>query len=171
MLARPSDRWFAAGAIWGPGLFIMSWLLAGFMVSGYSPFTDHISSLAAVDAPSRMLMNLGFAAFAVGVGTAAWPLRRVIGNAASVALALNALFVFGVMLTPEGRSAGTDFLHGGFASLVYLSLVVSAPLAALTFRRRGLSRWAMVSFAVGLATAVFLIASNTEGTSGLFQRL
>ena len=149
----------------------MSWLVGGFMVDGYSPIQDHISSLAAVDAPSRMLMNFGFAAFAFGVGSAAWPLRKVIGNEASVALALNALFVFGVLLTPEGRSSGTDFLHGGFASLVYLSLAVVAPLAALAFRRRGLSYWAIVSFAVGLGTAAFLIASNRAATSGLFQRL
>ena len=79
--------------------------------------------------------------------------------------------MLGVLLTPEGISSDIDFLHGGFASLVYLSLAVVAPLAALTFRRRGLSHWAIVSFAVGLGTTAFLIASNRAATSGLFQRL
>jgi len=141
------------------------------MVPGYSPFVDHISSLAAVDAPSRMLMNFGFAAFVVGVGTAAWPLRRVIGNPSAVALGFNACLVLGVLLTPDGLSSTTDFLHGGFASLVYLSLALVGPLAAPIFRRRGLRYWALASLAVGTVTAVSLWISLGESRSGLFQRI
>ena len=171
MLVAQREHWLAAGAIWGPGLFIIAWVVGGFMVPGYSPLEDHISSLAAVEAPSRVLMALGFAAFGIGVGTAAWPLRRVIGNPAAIALVVNAVFVLGVMLTPEGRSSNTDFLHGGFAFLVYLTLAVVGPLAALTFRRRGQSFWAIGSLFVGAATAVFLWISLGEINSGLFQRL
>ncbi|HLF60020.1 MAG TPA: DUF998 domain-containing protein, partial [Acidimicrobiia bacterium] len=76
------DRRLAAGAIWGPALFILGWVVSGFMIDGYSPMQDHISSLAGVSAPSRLVMNLGFAAFVAGVGSAAWPLRKVIGNGA-----------------------------------------------------------------------------------------
>jgi hypothetical protein len=50
-------------------------------------------------------MNLGFVAYVAGVGSAAWPLRTVIGNGASVALFLNALLVLGVLLTPDGLSS------------------------------------------------------------------
>ena len=159
------------GAIWGPGLFIVAWVVGGFMIDGYSRLEDHISALAAVDAPSRLLMNVGFAAFVAGVGSAAWPLRNVIGNAAALALGINALFVLGVLLTPDGLSSSTDFLHGGFAMFVYLSLTLAGPLAALTFRRRGMSYWALISLLVGTITAVSLWISLGETRSGLFQRL
>lgn len=141
------------------------------MVAGYSPVEDHISNLASVYAPSHALMTFGLGAFGVGVATAAWPLRRFIGNPAAIALGFNGLFVVGVMLTPEGRSSDTDFLHGGFAILVYWSLTLVAPLAALTFRRRGLIYWAMASWVAGVGTGVFLWISLESTKSGLFQRL
>ena len=84
-----------AGAIWGPGLFVVAWMVAGFLVVGYSPLEDTISDLAAVDAPTRVLMTLGLAAFGVGVGTSAWPLRRLIGKLAAVVLGLDAVFTLG----------------------------------------------------------------------------
>lgn len=171
MLGKRSDRWLAAGAIWGPGLFITAWVVSGFMIDGYSPIEDHISSLAGVTAPSRLVMNIGFAAFVAGVGTAAWPLRKVIGNGAAIALGINALLVLGVMLTPDGLSPTADFLHGGFAFLIYLSLALVGPLAALTFRRRGMTYWAIVSLVVGTVTAVSLWVSLGETRSGLFQRM
>jgi hypothetical protein len=31
------DRRLAAGVIWGPGLFILAWVVGGFMIDGYSP--------------------------------------------------------------------------------------------------------------------------------------
>ena len=165
------ERRLAAGAIWGPGLFILAWVVGGFMVDGYSPIDDHISSLAGVNAASRMVMNLGFVAYVAGVGSAAWPLRKVIGNGASVALFVNALLVLGVLFTPEGLSSNADFLHGGFASLLYLSLAFVGPLAALTFRQSGLIRWAIVSLVAGAVTAMSLWLSLGEARSGLFQRI
>lgn len=165
------DRLLAAGAIWGPGLFILAWVVGGFMINGYSPTEDHISALAGVNAPSRFVMNLGFAAYVLGVGSATWPLRKVIGNGASVVLFLNALLVLGVLLTPDGLSANADFLHGGFAILVYLTLALVGPLAALTFRRNGLVGWAIGSMAVGAVTSLSLWFSLAETNSGLFQRI
>ncbi len=146
-------------------------MLGGLLVVGYSPLQDTISELAAVDAPTRVLMTVGLAAFGVGVGTSAWPLRRLIGKPAAVALGLNAALTLGVMLTPSGRSPDTDFLHAMFAVLAYLSLAMAGPLAALAFFRRGLSYLSIISLAVGLVTMVFLWASLGETTPGLFQRL
>lgn len=71
MLRIQRDRWLVAGAIWGPGLFIVAWVLGGLLVVGYSPLENHISDLAAVDAPTRVMMTVGLAAFGVGVGTSA----------------------------------------------------------------------------------------------------
>lgn len=98
---------------------------------------DSISDLAAVDAPSRVLMTLGFAAYVIGGGTSAWPLRRVIGKPAVFALALNAALTLGVMLTPSGRSLDTDILHAFFAVLAYFSLALVGQLGAVALRRRG----------------------------------
>ncbi len=170
-MSAKRDRWLAAGAIWGPGLFILAWLVGGFMVDGYSPVDDHISALAGVDAASRFVMNFGFVAYVLGVGSAAWPLRKVIGNGASVALFLNALLVLGVLLTPDGLSSNADFLHGGFAILTYLTLSLVGPLAALALRRRGLIGWAIASLAVGAITSMSLWISLGETNSGLFQRI
>jgi len=162
--------WLVAGAIWGPGLFMVAWMFGGFFLVGYSPVHDRISELAAVRAPTRVLMTLGFAAYGVGVGTSAWPLRRVIGKPAAAALGLNATFTLGVMLTPLDRSPDIDFLHAVFAALAYLSLAVAGPLASLAFRRRSLIL-AVVSFVVGLVTMVGLGASLGDTAPGLFQRL
>lgn len=160
-----------AGAIWGPGLFISAWVIAGFITVGYSPLESHISDLAGVEARTRLLMTLGFAAFGVGVGISAWPLRRLIGTPAAIALGFSALFTLGVMLTPVDSSSNSDFLHGGFALLIYLTLAAAGPLAALTFRRRGLLSLSVVSLTVGLATVICLWASLGDSASGLFQRL
>lgn len=171
MVITQRDRWLATGAIWGPGLFILAWVVGGFVVVGYSPIEDHISALAAVNASSRFVMNLGFAAYVLGVGSASWPLRMVIGNGASVALFLNALLVLGVLLTPDGLSSTADFLHGGFAFLIYLTLALVGPLAALSFRRNGLVEWAIGSLLVGVVTSLSLWFSLAEANSGLFQRI
>lgn len=171
LLRTQPDRWLVAGAIWGPGLFIIAWMFDGLLVVGYSPLEDTISELAAVDAPTRVLMTLGLAAYGVGVGTSAWPLRRLIGKPSAFTLGLNAALMLGVLLTPSGRSPATDFLHAIFAVLAYLSLAVAGPLASLEFRRRGLIYLPMVSLAAGLVTMVCLWASLGDTTPGLFQRL
>lgn len=170
MLAEQRQEWLVAGAIWGPGLFIIAWVSGGLVTSGYSPMANHISDLAAVGAPTRVLMTGGLAAYGIGVGTSAWPLRRLIGTPAAVALGLNAALTFGVLLTPLGRPPGNEFLHGAFAVAAYLSLSLVGPLAAAAWRRRRLTL-SMVSLTVGLITMVSLWASLGDTTPGLFQRL
>jgi len=164
------DRWLATGAIWGPGLFIAAWLVGGFLLVGYSPVEQHISDLAADGAPTQALMTFGFATFGIGVGIAAWPLRRLIGKPAAFALVANAILIIGIALTPTGGSADLDFVHAMLALLVYVSIAVVAPLAAIVLRRRSIVL-ALVSIAVGLATLAFLSASLGESRSGLLQRL
>lgn len=168
--ARARDRQLASGAIWGPGLFIAAWIAGGFLLGGYSPVEQHISDLAEVGTPTQVLMTLGFVAFGVGVGIAAWPLRRVIGKPAALALLANAVLMIGIALTPTGGSADIDFVHAMLALLLYVSIAVVAPLAAIVLRRRSIVL-ALVSLAVGLATLAFLSASLGESRSGLLQRL
>lgn len=171
MVLAPRDRFLVAGAIWGPGLFIVAWVVGGILFPGYSPLEDTISELAAVDAPTRVLMTLGLGAFSLGVGTSAWSLRRVIGRTAALALVLNATLTLGVLLTPLDRSVDTDFFHSGFAFLAYVSLVVTGLLSSPVLRRQGRIRLRRVSLIVGFVTMLWLGASLGPTLPGLFQRL
>ena len=67
------QRLLLSGAAWGPATFIGCWIAGGVTTPGYSAIAQPISELAAIGAPTRGLMNLGLAAFALGVGGAAWP--------------------------------------------------------------------------------------------------
>ena len=161
-------RYLLAGAIWGPAVFVMAWVVGGLLAEGYSPVEDQISRLAGVNAPTLALMSAGFAAFGVGVGTAAWPLRRVIGPAAAMSLGVSAAGTLGVLVTPVGLSPDVDLLHAVFALLTYGSLALAGPLAALALSRRH-PVWAVASLAVGVVT--FLALSYDSTTPGLFQRI
>ena len=164
------NRLLIAGAIWGPGLFIAAWIVGGLLLSGYSPVDQHISDLAAVAASTHWLMTLGFAAFAIGAGLASWPLRRLIGRPAALALGFNAALMLGIALTPTGGSLDIDRIHAVVALLVYASLAAIAPLAAMSLRRHG-TIVALGSLVVGVVTLAFLSASLGETRSGLLQRL
>jgi hypothetical membrane protein len=170
VLRTRRDRRLVSGAMWGPALFIAAWVVGGLLLVGYSPIQQHISDLAAVGASTQELMTLGFVAFGIGVGSAAWPLRRLIGKPSALALVINAALMVGIALTPTGGSADIDFVHAMLALLLYISISVAAPLAAIVLRRRG-NVVALVSLAVGLATLAFLSASLGESSSGLLQRL
>ena len=165
-----SSRLLLSGAIWGPCIFIAAWVVGGLLLSGYSPVDQHISDLAAVDASTRWLMTLGFAAFALGVGVAVLPLRRLIGWPAAVALGINAALMIGIALTPTGGSLDMDRVHAVLALLLYASLAAIAPLAAMSLRRHG-AIIALSSLAVGVVALTFLSASLGEAKSGLLQRM
>ncbi len=168
---RPSlDRIRSAGVIAGPIAFITAWAVSGATTAGYSPIRDHISDLAAIDAPSRPLMNLGFAAFTVAVAAAAGPLRPLIGTPGSIAMGINAALSAGVALAPLGVSPEGDRLHQVAAGAGYFALAALAPAAApaLAKRSRGL---AVASVGVGVASMACLGASLvTEQQSGFWQR-
>jgi len=116
------DRIRSAGVIVGPAAFISAWFVSGARTEGYSPTRDHISDLAAIGAPTRTRMNIGFTAFAVAVGLAASPLRRHIGTPAAAVLGANALLSIGIMLASLGQSEQGDRIHSVVAGLGYLAL-------------------------------------------------
>lgn len=164
------DRLRSAGVIAGPVAFITAWAVSGASTKGYSPIRDHISDLAAVGAPTRPLMNLGFAAFTVAVAAAAMPLRRVIGTPGSIALGVNAALSAGVALAPLGSSSEGDRRHQVAAAAGYLALAALAPAAApaLAKRSRGL---AAASVGVGTVSMACLAASLVaKDQSGFWQR-
>ena len=164
------DRIRGAGLIVGPAAFISAWVASGALTEGYSPIRDHISDLAAIDAPTRPLMNLGFTAFAVAVGLAASPMRRHLGTPAAFVLGANAVLSIGIMLAPLGQSEQGDQIHGVVAGLGYLALAVTAPAAAPVLAKRSRSL-AVASAAVGAVSMASLVASLVfKDQSGFWQR-
>lgn len=164
------DRLRCAGVIVGPLAFITSWVVSGAITPGYSPIRDHISDLAAVDAPTRPLMSLGFAVFTVAIASAAGPLRRVIGTPGSIALGVNAVVSGAIALAPLGASADGDRLHQVVAGAGYLALAALAPVAAPALAKRH-PTLAKASVAVGATSLVFLALSLVaKDQSGLWQR-
>lgn len=158
-----------AGAAWGPVVFIGCWLVGGLLLPGYSPIEEPISRLAAVEAATRPLMNVGLAAFAIGVGTASWPMRRILGPWAAIALGLNALMTIGVLGTPLDLSPATDVAHGVFAGVAYLALALVGVLGSIWLRQH--DRPSRAWLVVGLVTGAALALSITNLAPGLFQRI
>lgn len=164
------DRVRCAGIIVGPLVFITSWAVSGAITKGYSPTRDHISDLAAVEAPTRPLMSFGFAIFTVALASAAGPLRREIGTPGSIALGVNAVVSAGIALAPLGISPDGDRLHQVVAGAGYLALAALAPTAAPALAKRH-PTLAKASLGVGAASLACLALSLvSEDQSGLWQR-
>ncbi len=167
---RSLDRLRSAGVIVGPLAFITAWAVSGARTKGYSPIRDHISDLAAVDAPTRPIMNAGFAAFTVAVALAAGPLRRLIGTPGTIAMGLNAALSAGVALAPLGISPAGDRRHQVAAGAGYLALAALAPAAAPALAQRS-PALAAASIGVGALSMVCLGASlAAKEQSGFWQR-
>ncbi len=164
------DRLRSAGVIIGPIAFITAWVVSGVRTRGYSPMRDHISDLAAVDAPTRPIMNAGFAAFTVAVALAARPLRGRIGTPGAVAMGVNAALSAGVALAPLGVSSAGDRRHQVAAGAGYLALAALAPAAAPALAKRS-PALAAASVGVGLVSMACLAASlAAKEQSGFWQR-
>ena len=165
------DAFLLTGAIWGPGLFIIGWLVGGLQYPGATLANTHISTLAAVDAPSRPVMLVGQIAMAAGFAASAFPLRSILGMGAAYALGLSAISLAVIIVTPDGSVPDQGFVHGGFAILLYASLVWVGTLAGRHLRNGGFMFAGLVAIGVAIATAVFLWLSLGETASGLYQRL
>lgn len=164
------ERFLVAGAAWGPALFIGAWVAAGLATPGYSAIESPISELAAVDAHTRLPMTAGLAAYALGVGGAAWPLRRLVGTPSAIAMGASAVLTVGVAAVPLGISSTADVLHAVIAALAYAATVAIGLLAGLSLLRGG-ERVGAVAIVVAAVSAVFLVASALDAAPGLFQRL
>jgi hypothetical protein len=159
------------GAIWGPGLFILGWLIGGFLHPSATLVNTHISTLAAVNAPSRVVMTIGQIAMAAGLAASAFPLRSILGLGAAYGLGLAAISLAVIIVTPDGSVPDRGFVHGGFAILLYASLVAVGGLASRHLRSGGFRVAGLLAIGVAIASAVFLWLSLGETTPGLYQRL
>ena len=165
------DSVLLSGAVWGPGLFFLGWVIGGLLYPGSTLAETHISTLAAVGAPSRLVVVVGQVAMAAGLALAAFPARAILGLGASYAMGLVALCLAVIIVTPDGSVPDRGFVHGGFAILLYAALVAVGGLAGRQLRNRGLEVAGTLAFGVAIATAIFLWLSLGDTASGLLQRL
>lgn len=163
------DRVLAAGLVLGPSAFITAWAVSGAITPGYSPIRDHISDLAAVEATTRSLMNVGFGAFALSVGAAVIPARRFLGTPAAVVLGANVVSTVGIALAPLGRSPEGDRAHAVVAGLGYLALAAMGPSAAPTLAKRS-PAIGRASVGVGAVSIACLGLSLVRPEAGFWQR-
>jgi hypothetical membrane protein len=68
-------RLLAVGGLVGPFAFVGAWAIAGAATAHYSAVDSAISDLAAVGAPARVAMSVGFVVFGVGVIAFGFALR------------------------------------------------------------------------------------------------
>jgi hypothetical membrane protein len=157
------------GGVVGPVAFVAAWLGAGLATGGYSAVEGAISDLAAVGAPHRGLMTLGFVVFGVAVPIYGLALRRVLPGWSWLAAVVCGVATLGVAAVPLGR--GTDGLHGAFAGLGYVALTLVPALAAPQFRRAGHLRWWVGSCTLAVIAGLSLLATTVGPAHGAFQRL
>ncbi len=170
---RPSERGarlVPVAGIVGPAAFIVAWMVAGALTTGYSWIDDAISRLAAVGAPARVLMTAGFVCFGVGVPVYAIVLRRHLAGPAWIAAVTSGAATLGVALFPLGTSSTIDGAHNAMAAAGYLALVAIPLLAVrplVVARQRAV---AVGSLVVAALAGACLAASLVGPAHGLYQR-
>jgi Protein of unknown function (DUF998) len=159
----------AAGGVIGPIAFVMAWVACGWATTGYSPRGDAISQLAAIGAPTRLAMTMGFVVFGVGVLVYARPLARAVGGPAWSAAVICGAATIGVAAVPLGWIS--DGLHGALAGVGYAGLAATPLLVAPDLWRRGRVAPALASMAAAGLCAACLVATTFAPNQGLYQRL
>jgi hypothetical membrane protein len=172
--ARPtpaSATWARAavlGGVVGPAAFIAAWGLLGATRAGYEPTSRYISDLAAIGAPTRPWMTAGLVVYGLGLplyGLAARVYgRRGIGSLAIV----TGLSTLGVAAFPLG--SGSSQGHVIAAAIGYATLAAIPVVGAVRLARCGRFGWAVLSAAVGLASAAALVVTTKGAHAGLWQR-
>jgi hypothetical membrane protein len=180
----PAARWLAIGAIVGPALGVIAWLVLGAARSGYSPLRQTISDLglgstAAFINTSFILTGL---LLLVGVGGIHLRLLRDAGGTrrtlCTVLLALSPLGYVIIGFFPENAMVG----HTTGAMLIFLTPVVGFLVTGLLIRHcargRAVGRWLLFAspLTLGLFTLFFLqgapgTALAAIGLGGLAERL
>jgi hypothetical membrane protein len=163
-------RLLAWGGVVGPAGFVAAWAGSGAVTQGYSPVRDAISRLAATGAPTRVPMTAGFVCFGLAVPAYASALRDRVPGRAWVAAATTGVATLGVAAFPLDRSATTDAIHGGFATVGYASLALTPVLAARSLEVSGHRKSAAASAVAGMLCGAALAATVLGPAHGLFQR-
>jgi hypothetical membrane protein len=168
----PRRRQVAAlGLVVGPVAFVGAWALAGAATVGYSPVHEAISRLAAVGAPQRTVMTLGFVVYGAALLVAVPALRGSLIGRCWPAVAVNALATWAVAALPLDRSTAVDAAHGVAAAVGYASLAAAPALAAGPLIGSGRRVGGVVSAAMAVAIAASLALTVVVDANGLAQRV
>jgi hypothetical protein len=155
----------------GPVAFISAWLVGGARTSGYDPFDDAISRIAADAAPQQALMSVGFVVYGAALVVGAAALHGSLLRRCAPAAVINGLATLAVALTPLERSITLDRAHGIAATIGYAAIVAMPVLAIGPLRVSGRGGAAKASLALGAISASCLVASGLVDANGAFQRL
>jgi hypothetical protein len=160
----------ALGGVIGPVTFVGAWATAGSSTAGFSSVQGAISDLAAVGAPTRVTMTIGFVGFGLGAIAFGLALHDTLEGRAWIAAIATGACTLGVAAAPLGGWTG-DGVHATFAGLGYATLVALPALAARPLADHDRAGWARASVAVSTVSAVCLLASTLGPAHGLWQRL
>lgn len=161
----------AVGGVLGPAAFVGAWAVLGATARGYEPIENPISRLAAVGAPTRPAMTIGFLAFAAGVGAYASAVRADFDGATAAATAGTAVATVGIATLPLGAPNG-DGAHAVAAAAAYVTLAATPILGAVRYAKRRQLGMARLSRAVGILSGVALTASAlAPSRHGFYQRV
>jgi hypothetical membrane protein len=163
-------RALAWGGVIGPVAFVADWAILGLRRPGYSPVHDAISQLAALGAPTRTAMTVGFIIDGLGLASYGLALREANAGPAWKFATLTGLSTLGVAAFPLGTPTSGK-LHGLFAVVTYASLV-GVPVAwTVTEHRRHGSALSKLSIGTAIASATALAISLSNGRGhGIAQR-
>jgi hypothetical protein len=167
--AKPYVRLLVLGGVIGPVAFVGAWLLGSAITENYSAVDDAISDLAAVGAPNRAVMTVGFVVFGCGLIAFGFALRALLDGGAWIAAVVTGVSTIAVAATPLGGWSG-DGVHAAFAGVGYVSLV-GLPLLAARPMAGGVGLRPAVSRTMAAISAACLAASTLGPAHGLWQRL
>jgi hypothetical protein len=189
---RPLARWLALGAIVGPVVFTLGWLILGFLSPGYTMWGVHVAPYSAVSQPLSGLglgptgpyMNAAFIvsgllmmAGAVGVFASITELGPVARWTCTVLLALP-----GVGAVIDGTFTLESFFFHFIGFGLALTTIVGFPVIGLILRRvprwRRFGTWLVVGGPLTLALTVLYFMTFTptiegiqHGIAGLTERV
>ncbi len=161
----------AFSGVVGPAGFVAAWVWAGATTKGYSPVHAAISRLAALGAPDRVVMTAGFVCFGLGVSAYSFALRVGLPGRSWVCAATTGIATLCVAAVPLNTSRFLDTVHGGFATVGYISLALTPLFAARSLGAAGFEREATASIVLGVLCGGCLAATALGPAHGLFQRL
>ncbi len=171
---------FGLGA---PSLFVLLVVAMGFLHPSYSHFTNFISDLGALDAPSPYVQRLNFFQLGLGIVLLALGLYRAVENPSRVALAFQVVIGLGILLSgifpghSNDPTSRASMLHNLVGVPAFLLIMLVPLVAGLRFRQdaawRDLSGYSMAMSPVLVTWFVLMVRAGGApgGTPGLFQRL
>lgn len=187
-----TTRWLALGAVVGPILFTLAWLILGFISPGYQLWDMWIAPYSAVSQPISGL-GLGVTAPFMNVAfilTGVLTIAGAIGIFRSIPeIEIAKSWRYTLLLALPGLGTIIDgvfnlesFMLHNLGFLLVLSVIVGFPIVGLQLRKipdwQRLGRWLMLGGPLTLVLAALFFATfNPEasgaglGIAGLTQRL